>query len=152
MITRVFLIYYLNDWFVGITLPGCTLTWPLREPTSLRPYNRSSSSWWRNSRSRGTRTSWATCWASSWYSPSITQTTPLYRWPSASSIWPTQAIDQNYFKKRLKSYLSYTGRITSINLVQPAMDEENIGNPVDTGWSWVILFGSPSLVFLQSFF
>lgn len=64
----------------------------------------------------------------------------------------TQITDQNYFKKRLKSYLSYTGRITSINLVQPAMDEENIGNPVDTGWSWVILFGSPSLVFLQSFF
>lgn len=32
------------------------------------------------------------------------------------------------------------------------MDEENIGNPVDTGWSWVILFGSSSLVFLQSFF
>lgn len=63
-----------------------------------------------------------------------------------------QINDQNYFKKRLKSYLSYTGRITSINLVQPAMDEENIGNPVDTGWSWVILFGSPSLVFLQSFF
>lgn len=35
---------------------------------------------------------------------------------------------------------------------QPTMDEENIGNPVDRGWSWVILFGSnffntPSKIF-----
>lgn len=27
-------------------------------------------------------------------------------------------------------------------LVQTTMDEENIGNPVDRGWSWVILFGN----------
>lgn len=35
---------------------------------------------------------------------------------------------------------------------QRTMDEENIGNPVDRGWSWVILFGSnffniPSKIF-----
>lgn len=29
-------------------------------------------------------------------------------------------------------------------LVQTTMDEENIGNPVDRGWSWVILFGNTS--------
>lgn len=29
-------------------------------------------------------------------------------------------------------------------LVQTTMDEENIGNPVDRGWSWVILFGDTS--------
>lgn len=29
-------------------------------------------------------------------------------------------------------------------LVQTTMDEENIGNPVDRGWSWVILFGNIS--------
>uniref|UniRef100_A0A8W8IP41 Monocarboxylate transporter 12 n=1 Tax=Magallana gigas TaxID=29159 RepID=A0A8W8IP41_MAGGI len=29
------------------------------------------------------------------------------------------------------------------------MDEENIGNPVDTGWSWVILFASASISFLH---
>lgn len=32
-------------------------------------------------------------------------------------------------------------------LVQTTMDEENIGNPVDRGWSWVILFGNTSFYY-----